>query len=180
MSGWITGYQSPTPSGKTMAGIDRYGKLAVTAALAGSAATVSAGFESNDWQVDRKYISTWSGHGLLPYVSQGLPSSLSGEYVNIDSNVSVQQFMKAMPAADLVAIQQIFDLAIKSFKSSKSSPHPSFEVGMEDENPVLFLGLDTQDMDLDEQLRREVRMREVIHSDPRLAAAKNYLIINVY
>lgn len=124
--------------------------------------------------------STVTKHSLLPRVNEGLPSNLTSQFDTVDKDPSVAKFMTVMPGADLVAVQQIFDLAIQSFHSPIGYPVPSFDMDMEESGPVLCLDLDTHGMETDEQLRREIPMREFILQDARLKAAKQYLVINIY
>lgn len=94
------------------------------------------------------------------------------------SNPFVADFKQRVPHADLGAIQAIFELAVKNF-SGNFRMDSSFSVVEEDAGPALFLSLDTHGLDFDDQLLRELKLRDEILSNPRLAAAKPYIVLAI-
>lgn len=125
--------------------------------------------------------STARGGGLLSYgtTGLGLQADLPGAQVAMDQNV--QTFLQAHTSADLGAIAQIHALASNGFAMAPGfRPAIQFRMEQEPEGPMLFISVDTHGMEFEEQMRREMVMREAIINDERLAAAKNYVVINVY
>lgn len=92
----------------------------------------------------------------------------------------VKKFQLALLDADMDALRDIFDIVQLSFSDvpgmswsyRESRDHDTLE-------PQLFLRVDTHGMDLDEQMKRELVMREAIASAPRLVAAKQYHVITI-
>ncbi len=129
--------------------------------------------------------------GVQPPTTQGyqslgaLPAAMAAQDnvanpigYKIMNHASVNQFRLQFPAADLEAVQGIYDLAVKAFQAA-SRLSAGLSVEQEETGPALFLSLDTHGMDFDEQLRHETALRAAIAADSRLAEAKRYLVISV-
>lgn len=116
--------------------------------------------------VEHKPSTATSGHGTENLLYR------------VMSNPFVAEFKQRVPYADLAAIQAIFELAIKNF-SGNFRLDSSFSVVEEDGGPALFLSLDTHGLDFDDQLVRELKLRDEILSNPRLAAAKPYVVLAI-
>lgn len=117
--------------------------------------------------------------GFINYPTRGL-----GQVPLLSHNsaemAKIQDFMLARPAADFRAIERIHTLAAQSFASVGAVPSIEVRVEEEPEGPALFITVDTHGMDFDEQIRRELTMRESIWADTQLQAAKNYVVISVF
>ena len=121
------------------------------------------------------------GHGPLSYVIHGLPQSLPIDPDGVEMNPHVQSLTLLRPAADLGAIQQLSLMARRSFSAPNAPARVDFETDDDEAmGPILFMNVHTTGMDIDEQMRREVNMREAIEHNARLSAAKHYIVLNVY
>lgn len=118
--------------------------------------------------------------GLISDASRDLGRALHLPYIS-EAMDKIKDFMLARSAADVGAIVQIHALAANSFASATGTA-PQIDVRVEEEpdGAALFLTVDTRGMDFDEQMRRELQMRDAIWADARLRAAKNYVVISVY
>lgn len=95
-------------------------------------------------------------------------------------STEVKNFQLAMFNADLDALRQIYDIVLRNFADVPGMTWSYRQSkDLETLQPQLFLRVDTNGMDLDEQMRRELVMRETIANDPRLVAAKQYHVISV-
>lgn len=172
-------YSQPTYTARSF-GRQGLGSAATTAAmLAGSLAMGWPGIQPAD---DR----AWQPPTTQGYQSLGaLPAALAAQDnvanpigYHIMKHASVNQFRLQFPAADLVAVQGIYDRAVQAFQAA-SRLSVGISVEQEETGPALFLSLDTHGMDFDEQLQHETALRSAIAADSRLAAAKRYVVISV-
>lgn len=96
-------------------------------------------------------------------------------------NNAVQSFFLMRLTADKGAILQMYELAKAQFEANEHVLKTTFEVGADEiSGPTLFMNIDTNGMDIDEQLRKEVEVRDVIRADERLREAKKYVVINFF
>lgn len=169
-------------------GIWAVGKTAMGATIAAALAAVALpASEEKLPPPNAPYLRAWA-NGMGTTEPGGLISDASRELAralhlphNSEAMDKIKDFMLARAGADAGAIVQIHALAANSFATSTGTA-PQIEVRVEDEpdGPALFLTVDTNGMDFDEQMRRELQMRDAIWADARLQAAKNYVVISVY
>jgi hypothetical protein len=172
-------YSQPTYTARSF-GRQGFGSGATTAAmLAGSLAIGWPGVHpANDWAWQPPTTQGYQSLGALPAAIAAQDNVASPIGYNIMNHASVNQFRLQFPAADLVAVQGIYDLAVKAFQAA-SRLSVCISIEQEETGPALFLSLDTHGMDFDEQLRHETALRSTIAADGRLAEAKRYLVISV-
>lgn len=123
---------------------------------------------------------TMAPGGLISDASRVLGRTMHLPH-NSEAMDKIKELLFARPATDVGAIAQIHALAAQSFATpTGGAPQIDYRVEDEPDGPALFLTVDTHGMDFDEQMRRELAMRDAIWADARLQAAKNYVVISVY
>lgn len=172
-------YSEPTGTALSF-GRQGLGSAATTAAmLAGTLAMGWPGIQpANDWAWQPPTTQGYQSLGALPAAMAAQDNVANPIGYNIMKHASVNQFRLQFPAADLVAVQGIYDLAVKAFQTA-SRLSVGISVEQEETGPALFLSLDTHGMDFDDQLQHETALRAAIQADDRLAEAKRYLVISV-
>ncbi len=172
-------YTQPAGTARSF-GLQSLGPGATTAVmLASSLAMGWTGFQpANDWAGQPPTTQGYQSLGALPAAMAAQDNVANPIGYNIMKHTSVNQFRLQFPAADLGAVQDIYDRAVKAFQTA-SRLSVGISVEQEEAGPALFLSLDTHGMDFDEQLRHETALRSAIAADSRLAEAKRYLVISV-
>lgn len=156
------------------------GKLAATTAVV-LAALAPQGMQVQAYHAPKPTSSTTGQHTPVEYAASTTSWDNPSESLlyRVMSTPVVADFKRLVPTADMGAVQGIFDLALKHFGGT-GRLDTRFDLEQEESGPALFLSLDTHGMGMDEQLNREVAMREAIWQDARLREAKQHVVINVY
>ncbi|OGB68595.1 MAG: hypothetical protein A2486_16170 [Burkholderiales bacterium RIFOXYC12_FULL_65_23] len=172
-------YTQPAYTARSF-GLQSFGQGATTAAmLVSSLAMGWPGVQpASDWAWRPSTTQGYQNLGALPAAIAAQDNVATPIGYNIMNHASVNQFRLQFPAADIVAVQGIYDLAVQAFQTA-SRLSVGISVEQEETGPALFLSLDTHGMDFDEQLRHETALRSAIQADGRLAEAKRYLVISV-
>lgn len=122
----------------------------------------------------------WIHGSVLPETASPWDNSAATRQHPTMTSSVVQQFMRMSPQADARALADIFDVVMAHFSDVPDlDASYSVYVDPDTEEPQLFLNVDTHGMDVDEDLRRQLLMREKIFSDDRMRAAKAYNVIAV-
>lgn len=88
----------------------------------------------------------------------------------------VQRFIKAASTADLEAIRELYDVAMAGFSEfPEVTSSYVFREDCDTGKLTLTLRVDTHDMDLDQLIDLELKVRQRATSNPRLKSAGEYL-----
>lgn len=122
----------------------------------------------------------WINGSVLPETASPWDNSATTRQHPTMTSSAVQQFLRISPQADARALMDIFDVVMAHF-SDVPDLGASYSVFVDpDTNAAqLILDIDSRGMDTDEQLHRELLMREKVFSDERMKAAKQYNVISV-
>lgn len=93
-------------------------------------------------------------------------------------STAVREFKLAKPDADLDALRRLYDLAHLYFGNVPGlSARYTFHIDHDTQEPLLFLSLLTQGLEVEEIVQRELAMFSVIDAEPTLKAATDYHIV---
>ena len=94
---------------------------------------------------------------------------------------TIQDFLTCNKNVDVGAITRICEMVTDFFTSETLQSSIEYQVEDEPEGKVLFVRVDTNGMDFDEQLKREIEVRSRIAGDVRLDTAKRrHVVLTVF
>lgn len=94
------------------------------------------------------------------------------------SSPHVKELLQVMPGADVVAIRDLYDLTDRFFGDVAGLEREyDFHRDHDTNEPLLFLTIRTNGMDVDELLRREIALHEEAGKQPGLKSTTRYHII---
>ncbi len=155
---------------------------AVVTSVLAAGAPLQMQAQAQAYQVPRVVATTTGRHTLVEYAASTTSLDHSPENLRyrVMSQPEVVEFKRLLPTVDVGAVQGLFDLALKHF-GDITRLGTRFDLEKDEEDvPVLHLSLNTYDLDMDDQLERELAMRETIWQDAHLREAKQNIVINVY
>lgn len=92
-----------------------------------------------------------------------------------------QSFKRMMPTMDEAAVSSICHLTLRHFSDVKGLQWDLRAKHVRDAQiPLLFLRVNTQGLDIDELIERELRLREDIAANARLSSAGDYMVISLF
>lgn len=95
------------------------------------------------------------------------------------NSAQVKKLLEARPEADVVAVRDLYDLTDRFFGDVAGLEREyEFHRDFDTNEPLLFLTVRTNGMEVDELLRREMAMHEEAAKYPSLKAATNYHVIS--